>query len=97
MISKKKKAELDVFTDAKVLRCHDFGNGQISFDATFDNKVTIYGMKYIETTKGGQDYSFISFPQQKGKDGNYYNRAYLNLDEKLTQRITSQLEEMVGI
>lgn len=94
MISKKKKAELNVFKDAKVLRAHDFGNGQISFDCTFDNLVTIYGMKYIEGERNGEEYAFISFPQMKGKDGNYYNRAYINIDEKLMAQIVERLEQL---
>lgn len=98
-LSKQKKKQQDAmntFTIVEVRRCHDFGNGQISFDATFDNTITVYGMKYIEgVKKNGDEYAFISFPQIKGQDGNYYNRAYAIITPELQDAIVSQLEKML--
>lgn len=91
--SGEKQTITHVFTDVRVVRAHDFGNGQIAFDAVFNDLVQVYGMKYIEGTKhDGTEYSFVSFPQIKGKDGNYYNRVYLVIDDDLKESIISQLE-----
>lgn len=100
-ISKKKtegkKQELKFFDGVKLGRVHDFGNGTIAFDATFDNMVTVYGMKYIEgTKKDGEEYSFVSFPQIKGKDGNYYNRCYLVITDELKESIIEQLTAVLN-
>lgn len=93
-----KKQEFKFFDGVKVVRCHDFGNGKISFDAIFDDSVEIYGMNYIEGKKKstGEEYAFISFPQIKGSDGNYYNRAYLVITDELKDSIISQLEQMLS-
>lgn len=80
------------FLKAKVGRVHDFGNGQISFNCTFDDVITIYNMKYIEgTKKDGTEYSFISFPQHKGSDGNYYNYVWCRITENLSDQIVEQI------
>ena len=42
------------------------------------NDVKIYSCKIINGKKG----SFISFPSQKGSDGNYYNVAYVELSSE---------------
>ena len=41
------------------------------------------------------EYQIINFPQEKGKDGNYYNRVYFFIDDELKAEIIRQLEEKV--
>lgn len=103
MISKKqndgKKKQSDVINDFQIVvvsHVHDFGNGRIGFNATFDGLVTIYNMTYIEGNKNGKEYAFVSMPQEKGKDGNYYNRAWLHITDDLLSSIQSQLEKALG-
>lgn len=96
MISKNKKAdEQETFKGVTVKRAHDWGNGNITFDAMFDKIVTVYGMKYIEREKDGTDISFISFPQKKGKDGNYYNHVWFRISEYLQTSIEQQLKDLL--
>lgn len=93
-----KKQELESFKTVKVERAHDWTGGRISFDAVFDNKVKIYGMTYIEgKRKDGTAYDFISFPQQKGKDGNYYNHVYLAMTEELKASCIKQLAVLLDV
>lgn len=74
----------------KVLRAHEFENGNVSFDMLV-NGVTIYGCTYIETKKG----SFVSFPQRKDKDGKYWNNAYFKVEEDVQADIEKQLEALI--
>lgn len=100
----KKHNTLDTFQNVKVERVHDFGNGRISFNATFGmgssddpiRLVTVYGLTWVEGEKDGKEYSFVSMPQQKAKDGNYYNHCYLTISEELKDDIASQIEEALN-
>lgn len=112
MLSKGKNTEksnapkLEVFDYVHVNRCHDFGNGRISFNATFgmigavDQEehaiLNAYNLTWIEGTKSGRDYKFVSMPQKKGNDGNYYNEMYINIDDKLLDQIESELSDMLN-
>lgn len=93
--TKKENKKLGTVEYVHVRRAHDFGNGRISFDCDLDYLVTVYGCTYIEGTKDGKDYSFVSMPQRKGSDGNYYNIAYFVVDDNLKQQIVKQLEDML--
>lgn len=64
-------------------------NGKIFFDMKV-NGVTIYGCTLIEGKKG----TFVGFPQQKGKDGKYYKRAFVELSEEDTKFIIALIEDM---
>lgn len=74
----------------KVLRAHEFDNGNVSFDMLV-NGITIYGCTYIETEKN----SFVSFPQRKDKDGKYWNNAYFKIEEDVQNDIVKQLEALL--
>lgn len=92
-----KKHDMQEFVNAKVGRVHDFGNGTISFNCTFDDLITVYGMKYIEgKKKDGTEYSFFSFPKHRGNDGNYYNHCYCFITESLHDQIIEQLEKALN-
>ena len=85
----KKKEEVNVQIDAKVTRANQVEN-TVYFDVVI-NGVTIYGCKVIE----GKNGDFISFPSHKGKDGKYYNHAYVKLSDDDTAGIVKQVEEML--
>lgn len=81
-------------TKVFVTRCKAFENEKgvtISFDAIFDDKFKVYGLRYIEGKKDGKEYAFVSMPSYKGKDGNYYKYCDIKITAELLQEITDQL------
>lgn len=84
---KKKEANEVVKVEAKVTRANQV-NDTVFFDMEV-NGVTIYGCKVVEGSKG----DFISFPSHKGKDGKYYNHAWVKLSDEDTKAIIAQVEE----
>ena len=82
---KKKEAD-NVTVNAKVTRANQV-NDTVFFDMEV-NGVIIYGCKVVEGSKG----DFISFPSHKGKDGKYYNHAWIKLSDEDTKEIISQVE-----
>lgn len=100
-----KKDAMQPFNHVKVRRAHDFGNGRISFDADFGIKgekstienvfLTIYNLTWIEGEKNGREYKFVSMPQRKGSDGNYYNICRVNISDDLLEDIESQLSDLL--
>lgn len=53
------------------------------------NGITVYGCNVVE----GKNGDFISFPSYKGKDGKYYNHAYIPLTDKEQERILIDVEK----
>lgn len=104
--SKEKKDAMQPFNYVKVHRCHDFGEGRIAFDADLGIKaekstvtnvfVTIYNLVWVEGEKDGKEYKFVSMPQRKGSDGNYYNICRVNISDDLLDDIESQLADMLN-
>ena len=86
---KKKEANEVVNVDAKVTRANQV-NDTVFFDMEV-NGVTIYGCKVVE----GKNGDFVSFPSHKGKDGKYYNHAYVKLSDEATADIVSQVEKLI--
>lgn len=82
----KKKENNEVTVSAKVTRANQV-NDTVFFDMEV-NGVSIYGCKVVEGSKG----DFISFPSHKGKDGKYYNHAWIKLSDEDTKEIISQVE-----
>lgn len=85
----KRKEAADVEVNAKVTRANQV-NDTVFFDMEV-NGVTIYGCRVVEGSKG----DFISFPSHKGKDGKYYNYAYVKLSDDDTAGIVKQVEDML--
>lgn len=56
------------------------------------NGVTIYGCKLVDGKNGG----FVSFPNQKGKDGKFYNHCYVKFDENDTKSIINTFNKMIA-
>ena len=83
----KKKEANEVVINAEVTRVNQVGD-TVFFDMVV-NGVTIYGCKVVEGSKG----DFISFPSHKGKDGKYYNHAWVKLSDEDSQKIIAQVEE----
>lgn len=83
----KKKEANEVVINAEVTRVNQV-NDTVFFDMVV-NGVTIYGCKVVEGSKG----DFISFPSHKGKDGKYYNHAWVKLSDEDSQKIIAQVEE----
>ena len=84
-----KKKEVNVEVNAKVIRANQVED-LVFFDVDI-NGVTIYGCKVVE----GKNGDFISFPSHKGKDGKYYNHAYIKLSDDQAKDIISQVENML--
>ena len=86
----------------EVLRAKDFTKDDakenecsIVFDMKV-NGVIIYGCWYrTGSDKKGEDYEMVSFPSQKGKDGKYYNHAYVQLQQSDIDFISSEIEKMI--
>lgn len=101
-----KKDFMQAFDFVKVRRCHDFGNGRIAFDADFGMKseksteknifLSVYGLTWCEGTKSKGEYKFVSMPQRKGSDGNYYNICRVQISDDLLQDIESQLMDLLS-
>lgn len=83
----KKKESNEVTVNVKVTRANQV-NDTVFFDMEV-NGVTIYGCKVVEGSKG----DFISFPSHKGKDGKYYNHAWVKLTDEQSKEIIAQVEE----
>lgn len=84
-----KKKDVNVEVNAKVVRANQVDD-LVFFDVEI-NGVTIYGCKVVE----GKNGDFISFPSHKGKDGKYYNHAYIKLSDDQANDIISQVENML--
>lgn len=72
----------------KVEHVRDWGrNGGISFSLRIEGPINaeIYGCR-IKQSRNGE---FVAFPQRKGKDGQYYKHAWLELTDDQTDEIIS--------
>ena len=56
------------------------------------NGITIYGMRVVE----GKNGDFLSFPQTKGKDGNYYSVCWAMLCENDLADILKAIEDKLN-
>ena len=94
----KENKENKVEYTAKVIRAHQFDDGNISID--FDvNGVTIYGARYIQyKTKEGKEGDMISLPSykvEKDKQTNYYNHVWFPMSNELKENILDQVEKIL--
>ena len=84
----------------KVLRAKDFTDkSKLDTNVAFNmevNGIKIYGCWLKEgRSKEGKDYSVVSLPSHKGKDGNYYNVAWFPISKELTKDIREQIVNML--
>lgn len=94
------KAEQAQALTIEVLRAHDLTKDDqegcnIAVDLKI-NGVTIYGCFYREgKDKNGKDYTMVSFPSHQGKDGKYYNYAYVKLTDEDVEKISKDIEKLL--
>lgn len=55
------------------------------------NGVFINNCRVATGSKG----DFVSFPARKGKNGNYYNYAYVSLDDTTTAKIMEMIQKAI--
>lgn len=55
------------------------------------NGISIYGVRVIE----GKNGDFLSFPQRKGSDGNYYSICYCRLSDAELKSTLEVIEKML--
>ena len=96
--AEKKEKRVDYVVN--VLRAKDFTEkSKLDTNVAFDmevNGIKIYGCWLKEGTgKDEKEYSLISLPSQKGKDGNYYSVAWFPISKELTKEIREQIVEML--
>lgn len=95
-----KAAEAAQALAIEVLRAHDLTKDDqegcnIAVDLKI-NGVTIYGCFYREgKDKNGKDYQMVSFPSHQGKDGKYYNYAYVKLTDEDVEKISGDIEKLL--
>ena len=94
------KAEQTQALAIEVLRAHDLTKDDqegcnIAVDLKI-NGVTVYGCFYREgKDKKGNDYQMVSFPSHQGKDGKYYNYAYVKLTDEDVEKISKDIEKLL--
>ena len=96
--AEKKEKRVDYVVN--VLRAKDFTEkSKLDTNVAFDmevNGIKIYGCWLKEGTgKDGKEYSLISLPSQKAKDGNYYSVAWFPISKELTKEIREQIVKML--
>lgn len=91
------KKEVRTDYEVKVLKVTPRQNreGCYRFNAEV-NGITIYGMEYITyTAKGGDQRTFIAFPQYQSSDGKYYNHVYFPVNDPLNTKCFSDIERQI--
>lgn len=97
-ISKSKKDQKVEDHSIEVKRVKDFSEEEktcIAFDMDV-NGIAIYGAYYrAGKDKNGKDYSMISFPSQKGKDGKYYSHCFFKVTDADLESIEKQIDALL--
>lgn len=83
-----------------VKRAYEFENGNVAFDLEIDGWITIYNMTLValhenKTKKDEITGYFISFPQHKDKEGNYWSYAYFKIIQPEQDMIEEQIEHLL--
>lgn len=95
--TEKKEREIRTDYEVKVLKVTPRQNreGCYRFNAEV-NGITIYGMEYITyTAKGGDQRTFIAFPQYQSSDGKYYNHVYFPVNDPLNTKCFEDIERQI--
>ena len=74
------------------VRVVDSRNGDLIFFTLTINGVKIYNCR-VATGKNGD---FISFPQYKGNNGEYYNNVYVSLSEEDSKAILEDVQNAIN-
>ena len=72
----------------------DWKKIKATFNVVTQDEITIYNFRIVDTGKG----PFIGLPQEKGSDGEYYNRVGMarELKDALTEIALNKYKEMGG-
>lgn len=90
-----KKTEQKAEFIVEVIKAKEIKDGVVVFDMKA-NDITIYGCWYREyVNKEGKEGTMISFPSQKGEDGNYYNHCWFPISKELKLDIINQIGKIV--
>lgn len=83
--------------EVKVIRCKEMKSGDVAFDLQLFECVTIYNCFYKEVKRkgDGEEFTLITFPQVKGKDGEWYNNVYFFVTDDVKAEIVKQLESLL--
>lgn len=73
------------------VRVIDTKNGDMVLFTLAVNGVTIYNCR-VATGKNGD---FISFPQYKGTNGNYYNNVYVAISDEDSKKILAEVQKAI--
>ena len=73
------------------VRVIDTKNGDMVLFTLSINGVTIYNCR-VATGKNGD---FISFPQYKGTNGNYYNNVYVAISDEDSKKILAEVQKAI--
>ena len=74
------------------VRVIDTKNGDMVLFTLAVNGVTIYNCR-VATGKNGD---FISFPQYKGTNGNYYNNVYVAISDEDCKKILAEVQTAIN-
>lgn len=72
----------------KILRAHEFDNGNVSFDMEL-NGIKLYRLSVVSAKD--TDHQFIGFPAYQSKDGKWYNYFYIALSEEDSDKIIDEV------
>lgn len=81
--TEKERVTMTLPDDFKIIRAHEFENGNVSFDLEVSG-ISFYRLTVVETKDGKRQ--FISYPQYKSGD-KWYNYYYLPLKDADIDRI----------
>lgn len=87
----KKAREFIKLDSFKILRAHEFDNGNVSFDAVI-NGVTLYRLTVVSRKDGSGE--FISFPSYQN-NGKWYNYSYISLSDEDSDKIVQAVYDSV--
>lgn len=73
--------------DFKVLRAHEFDNGNVSFDLEL-NGIKLYRLTVVSAKDS--DHQFIGFPSYQS-NGKWYNYFYIALSDKDSDKIIDEV------
>ncbi len=76
------------------MKLRDWDYTKATFNIVTQDEITIYNFRIVDTGKG----PFIGLPQEKGTDGEYYNRVGMSreLKDALTALALIKYQEMGG-
>lgn len=88
---KEKNNDLQI-TEFKIIRAHEFKDGNIAFDMKL-NGITLYNLSLVWYKK--EERYFVSFPSKK-VDDKYYNHFWFPVSDDMLEQIKMDLEALLS-